>query len=187
MTFIITFIFSILISNSVIYPNSLNLIATMTGDKTGDVFSVVAGVGDVNGAGYDDVLIGAPGGNYAKLYFGGSPFDTLNCIKLVPDQGFTYGESVAGGGDLNGDGFCDFIIGAPQSSVFEPYYYSHAGKVFVYLGGAQVDTTAYMVLKGAGWRYDFGRSVSFAGDVNSDGYDDIVIGEEHVYQTVCEF
>ena len=156
--------------------DSLQLIATMTGEKTGDRFSVVAGVGDVNGDGYDDVLVGAPGGNYAKLYFGGSPFDTLNCLKLIPGQGFTYGESVAGGGDLNGDGFCDFIIGAPQSSVFEPYYYSHAGKVFVYLGGAKVDTTAYLVLQGAGWYYDFGRSVAFAGDVNKDGYDDIMIG-----------
>jgi len=156
--------------------DSLTLIATMTGEKNGDLFSVVAGVSDVNGDGYDDVLVGAPGGNYARLYFGGSPFDTLNFLKLIPDQAFTFGESVAGGGDLNGDGFADFIIGAPQSSVFEPEYYSNAGKVFVYLGGSAISNKPYLVLKGAGWRYDFGKSVAFAGDVNNDGYDDIIIG-----------
>lgn len=152
------------------------MLTTITGENEKDNFSVVAGVGDVNADGFDDLLVGATGGNYAKLYFGGSSFDTLNYIKLTPDQGFTYGASVAGGGDLNGDGYADFIVGAPQSSVFEPVWLGNAGKVFVYLGAAQVDTIPYMVLNGQGWYYDFGRSLAFAGDVNNDGYDDIIIG-----------
>ena len=156
--------------------NNLHLLTTISGENKKDNFSIVAGIGDVNGDGFDDMIVGAPGGNYAKLYFGSSPLDTLKYIKLVPDNGFTYGASVAGGGDLNGDDYADFIIGAPQSSVFEPDWYSNAGKVFVYLGGAQIDTIPYMVLKGQGWYYDFGRSVAFAGDVNNDGYDDIIIG-----------
>ena len=160
-----------------VYPqDSLHLIATMTGEKTGDKFSVVAGVGDVNGDGYDDVLVGVPGGNYAKLYFGGSPFDTLADLRFAPEpQGF-FGYSVAGGGDVNGDGFPDIVIGAPYYTPGPPYHLDYAGRAYVFFGGSQMDTIPDVTMEGTVFRSMLGNSVSFAGDVNKDGYDDIIIG-----------
>jgi hypothetical protein len=154
----------------------LTLIATMTGEKTGDIFSVVAGVGDVNGDGFDDVLVGAPGGNYAKLYFGGSPFDTLADLKFVSQQGSGFGHSIAGGGDVNGDGFTDILVGAPGYSTGPPNYFTVAGKVYLYFGGTQVDNGPDVTMEGSGEEDQLGHSVSFAGDMNNDGYDDIIVG-----------
>lgn len=168
---------TIMIVFTQVYPrDSLHLIATMTGEKTDDKFRVVAGVGDVNGDGYDDVLVGAPGGNYAKLYFGGSPFDTLADLSFAPEsQGF-FGYSVAGGGDVNGDGFPDIVIGAPYYTPGPPYYLDSAGKAYVFLGGPQMDTIPDVTMEGTVFRSMLGNSVSFAGDMNKDGYDDIIIG-----------
>ena len=164
--------------------DSFQLIATMTGEKTGDGFSVVAGIGDVNGDGYDDVLVGAPGGNYAKLYFGGSPYDTVADLKFVCEKPESYfGCSVDGGGDINGDGFSDIVIGARSYAIGNcPCCIASAGKVYVYFGGAEMDTIPDLEIvvgnwdDNTGWYYNFGHSVSFAGDMNKDGYDDLIVG-----------
>jgi hypothetical protein len=158
--------------------DSFHLIATMSGEQTGDRFSVVAGVGDVNCDGYDDLVVGAPGnwnypgsGNYTKLYFGGSPFDTVADLKFVSnDQWDNFGWAVAGGGDLNGDGFSDILIGVPGYGEFQH------GRVYVHYGGTQMDTVPDLVLEEFGFYYNFGQSVSMAGDVNNDGYDDLIVG-----------
>ena len=105
----------------------------MTGEQAGDSFSVVASAGDVNGDGFDDVLVGAPGGNYAKLYFGGAPFDTLADLRFVSQQGSEFGYSIAGGGDVNGDGFTDILVGMPGYNTGPPNYFPLAGKVYLYL------------------------------------------------------
>ncbi|HDQ15535.1 MAG TPA: T9SS type A sorting domain-containing protein [Bacteroidetes bacterium] len=176
MKFIIIIILLIAFSNAYA-QQQLDLIATIAGEKPGDNFCNVKGVGDVNGDGYDDVLIGALGGNYAKLYFGGAPFDTIADLKFLPDAyGSKFGYSLDGGGDLNGDGYADIIIGAPYSSSGPPDYFYAAGKVYVYFGGPQIDSEPDVIMEGAGWHYQFGHSVSFAGDMNSDGFDDIVVG-----------
>ena len=163
-----------------------HLLATMSGDSTGDMFSVVAGVGDVNGDGYDDVLVGAPGGGYAKLYFGGVPFDTVSDLKFVSEKEYSqFGYSVAGGGDLNSDGFADIVIGSPNAwlGISYPYYCIWgAGKVYVYFGGSEMDTIPDLELvvgnydEDIGWYYHFGHSVSIVGDLNNNGYDDIIVG-----------
>jgi hypothetical protein len=85
-----------------------------------------------------------------------------------------FGYSVAWAGDLNGDGFADAVIGAPNDDVPG----TDAGRVYVYLGGpaAPLDTTADAVLDGAAANDAFGYAVAAAGDVNGDGYCDIVVG-----------
>jgi len=115
------------------------MLATMSGDSTVDQFSVVAGVGDVNGDSYDDVLVGAPGGNYAKLYFGGSPFDTLADLRFAPEpQGF-FGYSVAGGGDVNGDGYSDLAIGYGRYPDCPDTSRANCHRIDICLGGDTLD------------------------------------------------
>ena len=137
--------------------------------------AAIAGAGDVNGDGYDDVIVGAYSYNGAsgRVYvFHGSatglstsPASTIN----GPAANSAFGGAVAGGGDINGDGYDDVVVGAYG-------YSSNAGRVLVYLGSTSgLVTTAATTLNGAASSY-FGRSVASLGDVNGDGYDDIAVG-----------
>src|SRR5213593_2265942 len=103
------------------------------GEYTGDSFGCsVAWVGDVNGDGYDDLLVGAfrypeiASLGQAYLYFGGPTIDSVADLVIPAPAGGTgwFGISVASAGDFNGDGYRDFIIGAQQSG--------YEGKAFIY-------------------------------------------------------
>ena len=98
----------------------------------------------------------------------------------------SFGESVSGAGDVNGDGFDDIVIGAfgYDNGLFDE------GAAFVFLGSANGivgsdPSTANAVLLGDNASGEFGNSVSGAGDVNGDGYDDIVIGAHHYDSTIA--
>jgi hypothetical protein len=149
------------------------------GEHTGDEFGrSVAWVGDVNGDGYDDILVGAfrypeiASVGQAYLYFGGPATDSVADLVITPPAGGSgwFGVSVASAGDFNGDGHPDFIIGAQQSGA--------EGKAFVYYGGPSLDATPDVTLIGesTGSLTAFGASVASAGDVNEDGFDDVIVG-----------
>jgi hypothetical protein len=142
----------------------------------------VAGAGDVNGDGFADVIVGAReydngqvNEGAAFVYFG-SPgaFDATPDAQLESDQaGAIFGDSVAGAGDVNGDGFADVIIGAP----FHGRSAENAGSAFVYLGGAgDFDLTFDARLDSSQASAGLGISVAGAGDVNADGFDDLIVG-----------
>jgi FG-GAP repeat/FG-GAP-like repeat len=149
------------------------------GENNADFFGTsVAWVGDVNGDGYDDLLIGAfrypEIGSLGKayLYFGGPAIDLVADLVISPPAGGSgwFGASVASAGDFNGDDYPDFIIGAQQSSA--------EGKAFIYYGGPSLDATPDVTLIGesTGLLTEFGASVASAGDVNEDGFDDVIVG-----------
>jgi len=184
----IIFLISI-INTSSQAEEGFNLLATISGDSVGDEFCNVAGVGDVNGDGYPDVLVGAPGGEYAKLYFGGAPFDTIPDLIFRDEKEYTrFGCSVAGDGDVNGDGYPDIVIGASSTWVGPSYpdrSITAAGAAYVYFGGPDMDTIPDLELvvgnwdEQTGWYYGFGKAVVIAGDMNGDSYEDMVISAPH--------
>ncbi len=149
---------------------------TLSGSSRSDGFGrSVSGAGDVNGDGYDDVIVGAYGARTsdgeAYVYAGSSSglSSTPETTLTGASAGFL-GLSVSGAGDVNGDGYDDVIVGEHGVS-------SLTGKARVYHGSSSgVSTTATTVLSGLTTRSWFGWSVSDAGDVNGDGYDDVIVG-----------
>lgn len=140
--------------------------SNLTGD--GQFGYAASSAGDVNNDGFEDIIIGAHVNNKAYIYFGGQPFDTKPDIILRKDDGGYFGKSVDSAGDINNDGYDDIIVGDPIKF-----------KVYVYLGGINMDDVADYVIDG--YNYDafyFGKVVASAGDVNNDGFDDILIGSD---------
>ncbi|MBN2055279.1 FG-GAP repeat protein, partial [bacterium] len=144
----------------------------------------VAAAGDVNNDGYEDIIIGAPdhngcGDNSGRvLVFYGSasgPGASPNWENWGASTGFRYGYSVAAAGDVNNDGYADIIIGAPFHQACGCGG-SEFGRAVVYHGSAGG-------LLGPAWSTSlssqqaaYGCAVASAGDVNNDGYDDVIVG-----------
>lgn len=151
------------------------------GRQAGELFgSSVAGVGDVNGDGFDDVVVGARGysGEHLAegrvlLFYGSDAGLQLSpgwAADPVDQDGGGFGFSVAGLGDVNGDGFADFAAGAPG---FSGAIGATEGRVYVYFG-SDAGPGAPAVLN-AGQRFSsFGQVVAGAGDVNGDGLGDVI-------------
>jgi len=155
--------------------------------------NAVDGAGDVNNDGTLDIIIGystdlcdVGGGNTAQagrvIVVSGTDGSIIrelwgNCSQSDPSA---FGISVAGMGDLNGDGFDDFAIGAPRKDLYlNGTFYNH-GEVIVISGG-DGDTLhtwhAGMALTGTAYdNYGFGQVLDNAGDVDHDGVNDIIIG-----------
>jgi uncharacterized repeat protein (TIGR01451 family) len=153
------------------------------GEAPGNAFGfAVAGVSDVNGDGYADVAAGAPGhnANAGKLYLfvgGTSGLSGSAASPVFSVDGATSGErlgwAVAGAGDVNGDGLDDLIAGALGAS-------NNTGRVALFHGapgslGGSATNPAFSA-SGEGQNHFFGASMAGAGDVNGDGYADVVVG-----------
>lgn len=141
----------------------------------------VSGIGDVNADGYTDVAVGAPYYDNGELdegrvfgYYGapsgiGSASATFESNYI----GGRYGTSVASAGDVNGDGYSDMIVGAPGWDNGQ----AGEGKAYLYYGGANgLSTTVAWIFEGNQAGAALGTSVSTAGDVNNDGYSDVIVG-----------
>lgn len=142
----------------------------------------VASAGDVNGDGFDDVLIGHTGlsnpeaGEGRVYVYLGSATGLQDLPVWTYENnvsGTELGESVASAGDVNGDGFSDMIVGG--------FRYSNPdvreGVVYLFLGSASGPslTPDWQAESNAAY-VEFGQSVASAGDVNQDGFDDVLVG-----------
>jgi FG-GAP repeat protein/VCBS repeat protein len=150
---------------------------TATGEGSGDGFGFSVGTaGDVNGDGYDDVIVGAYGYNSyigrAYVYLGSASGLSSILSFAVTGEGPSdqFGLSVATAGDVNGDGYSDVVIGARG-------YSSNTGRAYVYFGSANgLSASPAFTATGEANNNYFGQSVGTAGDVNGDGYSDIIVG-----------
>ena len=121
----------------------------------------LAAAGDVNGDGYGDLVVGDPGAGQVLIYFG-SFFGAVGAPTPISRADSGFGTSVAGACDVNADGFADVIVGGN-------------GNATVYLGSAG-GLGSPIALNPLPAPAGFGASVACAGDVNADGYADVIVG-----------
>jgi FG-GAP repeat protein len=136
----------------------------------------VSGAGDVNGDGFDDLIVGAqftaPGGlTWAGSAYVYSGFDGALLYQWDGEASYNrLGGSVSGAGDVNGDGFADLIVGEPGA---DPLGKADAGSTYVFSGA---DGSILHQWDGEVSGNQFGYSVSDVGDANQDGFDDLIVG-----------
>jgi hypothetical protein len=163
--------------------NANPAIITYTGDGVGDLAGYgLAGVGDVNGDGFGDLVVGAPfndigGSNAGAIYVvlgSANPVSTnLGSFPVMIGEaaGNEAGRHVARAGDVNGDGYQDFLVGVPTQGT--------NGAVYLVLGAAVIgnDSLGNKIKytgEAAGDRA--GNAAEGLGDFNGDGYMDFAVG-----------
>ncbi|MBN1637357.1 MAG: FG-GAP repeat protein, partial [Ignavibacteriales bacterium] len=80
-----------------------------------------------------------------------------------------FGTSISSNGDFNGDGYPDVAVG-------EYFYNNQTGRVYIFLGGPSINDVPDLIISGNQFGENFGYSVSMSGDINNDGYDDLIVG-----------
>ncbi|MBK7952412.1 MAG: FG-GAP repeat protein [Deltaproteobacteria bacterium] len=172
-----------------------NAAARLESDQAGAGFGwSVAGAGDVNGDGFADLIVGSPSyqsfvqSGAAFLFHGspagvedGNPSNADGQIYTDQEHAIALGSSVAGAGDVDGDGFADVIVGAPNALNFGSGTQFGAGSAFVFHGSVSGIVGGFIPFGAVGIASNqefarLGRSVASAGDVNGDGFSDVIVG-----------
>jgi hypothetical protein len=151
-------------------------------EQTGSNLGYAVGTaGDVNGDGFADVIIGVPYWSNGQLqegralvYYGSSAGVWFSPWQKESDlTNARFGYSVGTAGDVNGDGYADVVVGAPYWTNGENY----EGGAWVYHGAASGphNVPDWHAVGGQEMAH-YGWSVGTAGDVNSDGYAEVIVG-----------
>lgn len=165
-------------------PN-LKVTGTSTDSGAG---SSVGNAGDVNNDGYNDILVTFFGPRKVKLFLGSA--SGLNTTPVWTNNetsvSYNYGHRVGSVGDVNNDGYDDFMVTAPSYISGGEYI----GKAYIYSGGTTLSTTPMWQAVGSVYHYqstNFGTSFSRLGDVNGDGIDDFAVGQSPPCSLPCSF
>lgn len=155
--------------------------------------NVVANAGDLNGDGFDDVVVTTEYGEFTApvtVIFGKADQNPVE-IAALNGEGFqisgfdsSIGLTAARAGDFNGDGIDDLLIGVPDA--YNQVQLVFTGKAYVIFGAEDIGDIDVSAIAGDGieilgntsFSY-FGNSVSTAGDFNNDNYDDVIIGAKY--------
>lgn len=163
-----------------------------TGDSRSYEMTGIAPLADLNSDGFDDVLVGVPGADYNSRENSGSVFvvfgksdgydvDLATSTTTLRIDGAGAGDELGtavAAADLDGDPIPDVVLGAPYAGTERP----RPGWVHVLLGASLNDGVdlagdfAGYTLRGPVGRQKFGAAVAAAGDMDSDGFDEVVIG-----------
>lgn len=150
------------------------------GEANGDHMGErVGSLGDINNDTYPDFFISAPVHSSVTgkvyIYFGGGTVDNTADITILGENNNDYfGISVSKLGDVNGDKIDDFIIGAGE-------FGTNQGKAYIYYGSTNIPeiSTSDLEILGEANTNHFAYSTAYAGDINQDGYNDILVGAEY--------
>ncbi len=153
------------------------------GYLAGEEWGTVAGSGDLNQDGADDILIAARPAASAFAVWGKASTAAVSLTSLADGSGpgfrmtgdGGYETRAAGGGDFDGDGVPDFLIGAPNRGT--------GGLTYLVFGRSATTALALpdlgdagLSISGANSSDSAGQSVALLGDVNGDGFDDALVG-----------
>lgn len=152
------------------------LLGSLSGGAAGDRFGFrLANVGDLDGDGFDDCLIGAPGADPAGLQDAGSAFLLTRTGSIAQrfdgsGAGEQFGHGIAAAGDVDRDGVPDLLFGAPLASAPGLAF---AGSARIVSGATRTMIHSFF---GDVAGEQLGYGVAAAGDVNDDGILDVLIG-----------
>ena len=184
------------------------LATIFTAKKNSLLGASVAGLGDFDGDGFNDLAVGLPGAlghvdgddddkvaytGAVQIIYGAADLpaaidiDALSATRIVgAGPGEQAGFAIAAAGDVNGDGMPDLIIGAPYASPKTKCSLDQSGRAYIIFGGGprraiiDLERDADVTIEGCQSYARLGMAVAGSGDINGDGIDDFAVGAPYM-------